>query len=61
MSKIAYTIAEAADAASVSISYIRRSIAANELSVRYFGTKPVVLVEELTDWVKSQPSEAPAK
>lgn len=59
--KIAYSIAEAAEAASISVSILRRMIANNEISVRYVGTKPIILAEEFTAWAKSLPSEAPAK
>lgn len=61
MSKLAYSIAEAADAASISVSILRRKISANEISVRYVGTKPVILAEELSAWLNALPAESPTK
>jgi len=59
MSKLAYSIPEAAEIASTSVSVLRRKIAASELTVRYIGHKPVVLAEELKSWLESLPAEAP--
>ena len=57
MSKLAYSIPEAAEVASTSVSVLRRKIAAHELTVRYIGTKPVVLAEELASWLQSLGTE----
>jgi len=59
MSKLAYSIPEAAEMASTSVSVLRRKIAANDLSVRYIGSKPVILAEELKAWLEALPAEAP--
>ncbi|GAP53831.1 hypothetical protein AHiyo6_03960 [Arthrobacter sp. Hiyo6] len=56
--KLAYSIPEAAEMASTSVSVLRRKIASNDLSVRYIGTKPVILAEELKAWLEALP-EAP--
>jgi hypothetical protein len=57
--KLAYSIPEAAEVASTSVSVLRRKIAASELTVRYIGSKPVVLAEELKAWLDALPAEAP--
>jgi hypothetical protein len=56
--KLAYSIPEAAEAASTSVSVLRRKIAASELTVRYIGSKPVILAEELNAWLSHLPTEA---
>lgn len=56
--KLAYSIPEAAEVASTSVSVLRRKIAAHDLTVRYIGTKPVILAEELTAWLAALPTEA---
>ena len=58
MSKLAYSIPEAAEIASTSVSVLRRKIAANDITVRYIGTKPVILADELKAWLEALP-EAP--
>lgn len=58
MSKLAYSIPEAAEVASTSVSVLRRKIAAHDLTVRYIGTKPVILAEELTAWLAALPTES---
>jgi len=53
--KLAYSIPEAADVASTSVSVLRRKIANNDLTVRYIGTKPVILADELKAWLEALP------
>jgi hypothetical protein len=57
--KLAYSIPEAAEMASTSVSVLRRKIAAHDIAVRYVGTKPVILAEELKAWLEALPTEAP--
>ncbi len=59
MSKLAYSIPEAAEIASTSVSVLRRKIAASDITVRYIGTKPVILADELKAWLEALPAEAP--
>jgi hypothetical protein len=59
MSKLAYSIPEAAEIASTSVSVLRRKIAAHDITVRYVGTKPVILADELKAWLEALPTEAP--
>jgi hypothetical protein len=59
MSKLAYSIPEAAEIASTSVSVLRRKIAAHDITVRYLGSKPVILAEELKAWLEALPTEAP--
>ena len=61
MSKIAYSIEEAAEAAGYSTDTIRRALRNNDLTARYANTKPVILATELTEWLSSLPTEAPSK
>jgi hypothetical protein len=58
MSKLAYSIPEAAEASSISVSVLRRKIASHDITVRYIGTKPVILADELKAWLEALP-EAP--
>jgi hypothetical protein len=55
--ELAYSIPEAAEVASTSVSVLRRKIAAHDSTVRYIGAKPVILVEELKAWLESLPTE----
>jgi len=61
MSKLAYSIEEAAEAAGYSTDTIRRALRNNDLTARYANTKPVILATELTEWLSSLPTEAPSK
>jgi len=55
--KLAYTIAEAAEAVGYSQKTIRRAIASNDLIARYgTGTKPVIEADELRAWLRSRPT-----
>ena len=56
--KLAFSLAEAAEATGYSIDVIRRAIRKNDLTVRYANSKPVVLATELTEWLESLPTEA---
>lgn len=59
--KLAYTIAEAADACGIGVSKLRQLIANNDISVRYIGSKPVILHSELLSWPESLPTESSAR
>lgn len=59
MSKLAYSISEAAEAIGQSTDTIRRAIAKGDLSVKYPNSKPVVLARELESWLESLPSQPP--
>ena len=59
MKKIAYNLKEAAEAAGVSVSTLRRAIANNDLVANYPTTSAVILREELESWIKSAPTESP--
>lgn len=61
MSKLAYTLPEAAEMAGTSVSVIRRKIANSDLTARYIDTKPVILASELESWLESLPAEAPKR
>ena len=61
MSKLSYSIEEAAVATGYSTDTIRKAIRNNDLSVKYANSKPVILASELESWLTSLPSEAPTK
>lgn len=61
MSKLAYPLPEAAEMAGISLSVLRRKIDNNDISVKYIGSKPVVLASELESWLNSLPSTPPGK
>jgi len=55
--KLAYTIPEAAEVTGLSVSSIRRHIAANNLTVRYPTKTPIILATELEAWLQALPAE----
>ncbi|SEI45733.1 hypothetical protein SAMN04487917_101396 [Arthrobacter sp. yr096] len=61
MSKRAYNFEEAAVATGYSIDTIRRAVRNNELTARYANSKPVILIDELDEWLENLPTEAPSK
>jgi len=61
MSKIAYSIEEAAEATGYSTDTIRRALRNNDMTARYANTKPIILATELTEWAESLPTEAPGR
>lgn len=56
---LAYTIADAAAAVGVSDRVIRRAIDKGDLTVRYPTSRPVILADELREWLATLPSKAP--
>lgn len=54
--KLAYTIAEAAEACGVSEPIIRRAIRKGDLVPRYPTSRPVIPADELADWLKTLPT-----
>ena len=56
---LAYTIADAAAAVGVSDRVIRRAIDKGDLTVRYPTSRPIILADELRDWLATLPSKAP--
>lgn len=61
--QLAYNIAQAADAVGVSVTTVKRAIAAGSLRVRYLGrgrTKPSIDRDDLIAWIKSAPSQRTA-
>lgn len=61
MSKIAYTLEEAAAACGYSIDTIRRAVRKSELVARYANSKPVIMATELIEWLESKPTEPKSK
>lgn len=61
MSKVAYSIEEAAEASGYSTDTIRRALRNSDMTARYANSKPVILASELTDWLTALPTEAPKR
>lgn len=61
MSKIAYTVQEAADACGVSEQVVRRAVGKGDLTFHYPTSRPVLLAEDLRDWIATAPVERPEK
>lgn len=59
MTKIAYSIKEAAEAAGVSISTIRRAIREHDLIANYPTAAAVIHRDQLESWIKASPTESP--
>jgi hypothetical protein len=57
MSKIAYTIPEAAVACGVSEPVIRRAHAKGDIVYHYPTSRPVIMADDLRDWLASKPVE----
>jgi hypothetical protein len=52
-----FRVEEAAEATGYSTSTLRIAIRRHDLIARYAKTKPVILAEELLDWLRSLPTE----
>ncbi|MEY9851256.1 hypothetical protein ABH923_000934 [Leifsonia sp. EB41] len=55
--RIAYTLAAAAEECGVSPQFLRGYIRRNDLVVHYAGTKPIILADDLKDWIERLPTE----
>lgn len=56
---ISMNIRQAAEATGVSVEIIRRAIEKGDLVPRYPSARPVLMTEEVRDWVDSRPTERP--
>ena len=59
--KIAYSLAEAAEATGYSERVIQRALAEHKLLARYANSKPVIKASDLEDWIEKLPTERPVK
>lgn len=58
VTRLAYTITEAAAAVGLSDDVIRAALRRGELTPAYLtGSKPVIEADELKRWIKSAPTE----
>ena len=55
--KLSYNWVEAAEATGYSVDTIRRAVRNNELVTRYANSKPVILANELAEWLESLGTE----
>jgi hypothetical protein len=53
---LAYSVAGAATAVGVGITVIRQALRDGSLKKRYLGTKPIVLTEDLNEWLHGLPT-----
>lgn len=58
--KLVFTLEEAAAATGYSVRTLQIAIRRNDLLARYANTKPIILVDELQDWLRSLPTEPKA-
>lgn len=58
-SKLAYSVAEAAEAVGLSERVIRDAIKDSKIAVRYMNTKAIIRREDLADYIEQLPSESP--
>lgn len=59
--KLAYTLAEAAEAAGVSDRLLRNARDRGDLTVHYAGSKPLIRRDDLDAWIESLPTERGAR
>lgn len=55
--RLALTIADAAEACGYSSETIRKAIKENDLVASYANSKPVIMVDELSRWLRGLPNE----
>lgn len=58
--KLAYTYEEAAEATGISVRSIRRIVHNCDLVPRYPTAKPVILAQDLQDYIEATPTDKPA-
>lgn len=54
---VSYSMRGAAAATGLSESTLREAISKRYLPVRYYGKKPLILFEDLREWVRDLPDE----
>ena len=59
--RLAYTVAEAVKAASISRSELYRAIGRGELTLRKRGKRSLLLADDLRGWVESLPTAPKSK
>lgn len=57
LTAVSYELAGAAAATGLSDRTIRKAIKDGDLTAHYLGTKPVITVADLADWIESLPTE----
>lgn len=57
--QLAYSLEQAAEACGISLSSLKRFIAAGDLTPRWVNTKPVLQAPELAAWLDSLPVDKP--
>lgn len=61
MSKLAYTLEEAAEQTGYSVRTLKNQASDGYLIIRYANTKGVIRHQDLEDWLESLPAESPSK
>lgn len=54
---VSYSMRGASAATGLSERSVARAIQAGDLPVRYYGTKPLILFEDLREWIRDLPDE----
>lgn len=55
--RVAYTVATAADACSISQDTIRRAIGSGDLPAHYPTTRPLIMHADLIAWLETSPRQ----
>lgn len=61
LSKLSYSVQNLALATDLSVDSIQKAIKNSELIPSYFGSKPLIPVDEARRWLESLPNEKPER
>ena len=61
LDKLSYSVQNLAIATDLSVDSIQKAIKRDELVPSYFGSKPLIPVEEARRWLASLPNEKPER
>ena len=61
LEKLSYSVQTLAVATELSVDSIQKAIKRSELVPSYFGSKPLIPVEEARRWLASLPNEKPGR
>lgn len=61
LDKLSYSVQNLAVATDLSVDSIQKAIKRSELVPSYFGSKPLIPVEEARRWLQSLPNEKPER
>lgn len=61
LDKLSYSVQNLAAATDLSVDSIQKAIKRSDLIPSYFGSKPIIPVEEARRWLLSLPNEKPER